>query len=397
MFEITNPVPALNLEKFDVHPERGFLPEQDPLWDLSIAHFRPKLRFSTALASQLPKLLPNRQVSNSVKHLDTLDILDFLDLNAREKDAIMRDLSFVGHAFLWEDPKNPKNKIPKNLAFSWHAASKEVGRPPILSYKSYCLDNWIRLNPNQPIQLGNISLIRNFWGGLDEEWFVLVHVEIEARAARALRALGKAQAAVLTDDCPGVLWFLREVVASQEDMLRVLKRMPENCDPYIYYERVRPFIHGTERNPAIYEDVEEYGGQPQRFFGETGAQSSIIPTTDAFLGVTHSEDRLTHYLQEMRKYMPPKHSEFIDAVAAGPSVRKYIIEKASTTPTLLKLFNRSAELLWQFRDLHIKYAESFIFRQSQTNSNNPTAHGTGGTPFMDYLKKHRDETKGIEV
>jgi indoleamine 2,3-dioxygenase len=28
----------------------------------------------------------------------------------------------------------------------------------------------------------------------------------------------------------------------------------------------------------------------------------------------------------------------------------------------------------------------------QTDSKDPHAVGTGGTPFMDYLKKHRDET-----
>jgi hypothetical protein len=38
------------------------------------------------------------------------------------------------------------------------------------------------------------------------------------------------------------------------------------------------------------------------------------------------------------------------------------------------------------------YVASYIFRQAQTDANNPHAVGTGGTPFMPYLKKHRDET-----
>jgi indoleamine 2,3-dioxygenase len=45
-----------------------------------------------------------------------------------------------------------------------------------------------------------------------------------------------------------------------------------------------------------------------------------------------------------------------------------------------------------FRSLHLEYAASYIFRQVQMDDKNPHAVGTGGTPFMKYLKKHRDET-----
>ena len=44
------------------------------------------------------------------------------------------------------------------------------------------------------------------------------------------------------------------------------------------------------------------------------------------------------------------------------------------------------------RTLHLDYAGRYIFRQAQTDPKNPHAVGTGGTPFMQYLKKHRDET-----
>jgi indoleamine 2,3-dioxygenase len=175
-------------------------------------------------------------------------------------------------------------------------------------------------------------------------------------------------------------------------MLATLKRIPENCDPYIFFHRVRPFIHGWDRRPIIYEGVEEYQGQPQIFRGETGAQSSIIPMLDALLGITHLPNELTYYLEDMLNYMPPNHRKFIAAIKNGPSVRQFINSRGKQIPSLVELYNTCVSLLHQFRSLHLQYARDYIFNQVQAGPNNPTHHGTGGTPFMDYLKKHCDET-----
>jgi indoleamine 2,3-dioxygenase len=56
------------------------------------------------------------------------------------------------------------------------------------------------------------------------------------------------------------------------------------------------------------------------------------------------------------------------------------------------LYNDCVELVERFRSLHLEYAATYIFCQAQRNAKNPHAVGTGGTPFMQYLKKHRDET-----
>ena len=34
-------------------------------------------------------------------------------------------------------------------------------------------------------------------------------------------------------------------------MQDVFNRMPERCDPYMYFQRVRPWIHGWRDNPAL--------------------------------------------------------------------------------------------------------------------------------------------------
>jgi len=390
--------PPLNLEDYDVWPERGFLPRRDPLPALN----PPWPATLTELAETLPKLLGARQFRSYIQE----HALALPPRGAAEDDenrCAGRILSFAGHGYIWEDPQQPADRIPATLAVAWHQVMKQLGRPPVLSYASYALDNWRRLDPDKPIALGNIVLLQNFLGGLDEEWFVLVHVDIEANAGPALAGIVKAQEAALRDSPDEVTRYLERVASAEEQMRNTLLRMPERCDPYIYYNRVRPYIHGWKDNPVlprglVYEGVEEYHGQPQQFRGETGAQSSIIPSLDAGLGVTHEDDPLRHYLNEMRDYMPPKHRRFMEALermkdAQGRGLLYgYARDRRSRHANLWKAFRDCVHLLGRFRETHLDYADRYIHRQSQRSASNPTEVGTGGTPFMVYLKKHLEET-----
>ena len=92
-------------------------------------------------------------------------------------------------------------------------------------------------------------------GFLDEEWFVLVHIEIEAEAGPGLIGLVQAQNAAEDDKEDDVLIGLRMLAAAQEAMRETLLLMPERCDPYIYYSRVRSYIHGWKNSPALPEGV----------------------------------------------------------------------------------------------------------------------------------------------
>lgn len=142
-----------------------------------------------------------------------------------------------------------------------------------------------------------------------------------------------------------------------------------------------------------------YTGHPQEFRGETGAQSSIVPCIDAGLGIAHAPDPLTVYLQEMREYMPPRHRSFLHAIESAidnigrPLLAGYVRDRKLSNPDLWSAYSACIDLLAQFREIHIGYADSYIHCQHQSHSSNPTAVGTGGTPFMTYLQKHLDETK----
>jgi len=172
-------------------------------------------------------------------------------------------------------------------------------------------------------------------------------------------------------------------------MNHTLLRMTEHCDPYIYYHRVRPFIHGWQQHPVTYEGVPEHAGAPQAYYGETGAQSTIVPCLDAALGVRHRRDELRTYLAEMRRYMPPPHVAFLESLESGPSVREFV-ERASDGE-LVDCYDACVAGVEAFRSTHLEYASRYIQKQAQVGANS-TEYGTGGTPFMRYLKKHRDES-----
>jgi len=81
-------------------------------------------------------------------------------------------------------------------------------------------------------------LLQCFLGGQDEEWFILIHIDIEKKAGKALKAIEEAQAAVVAQDAEKVEAALIKMRAALTAMYEVLGRMPERCDPYIYFHRV---------------------------------------------------------------------------------------------------------------------------------------------------------------
>jgi indoleamine 2,3-dioxygenase len=375
------------LSKFEMSAARGFLPEADPLRRLP-APYAPW----EDVAAELPKLLMTTHLRKAVERLPGLDVLRLTTSAQRERAMMI--LSFIGHAYVWGSTPVVE-RIPAALALPWHQLSRRLGRPPVLSYASYALHNWRRIDPAGPVALGNIALLQNFWGGADEEWFILVHVDIEAHAAPAMAAIVPAQQAVMRDNARELTNKLTVIGDALEKMYATLCRMPEFCDPYIYFNRVRPYIHGWKNHPAlpvglVYDAVVEFGGKPQQFRGETGAQSSIVPALDALLGIAHADDPLRAYLMEMRQYMPPRHRAFVETVERAPAVRDYVL--ARQDPALRNAYDRSVNFVEQFRAKHLEYAARYIHNQRPRDGANPSDVGTGGTPFMPYLKKHLDET-----
>ena len=383
---------VVKIEDFEISEEFGYMQNVDPVTSLPAGN-----EAWDEMGKNLPKYLMGSDFRKRVKDLPPFNI-QTLKTEGEIRRAMLV-LSYIGMAYQWSDT-NPAFVIPERLAKPWYEVGKLVGRPPILSYASYSIDNWYRLDKKGPIECGNIALLQCFLGGQDEEWFILIHIDIEKKAGKVLKAIEEAQSAVVANDADKLEKALTKMRDGIKAMYDVLARMPEKCDPYVYFHRVRPYIFGWKNNPAlpdgvIYEGVDEYQGKGQKFRGETGAQSAIVPALDGVLGIEHERDELRDYLMEMRQYMPPKHVKFIEAVENGPRVRDFVFKLNNTA--IKNVFNECVSLVADFRALHLEYAGTYIHAQAQKTPGNPSAVGTGGTPFMIYLRKHRDETRNQPV
>lgn len=365
---------------------RGFLPPHDPVVTLP-----PACADWQALGDELHKLLLTDHLRPAVRALPPFPLAALQTDGELWRAANL--LAYVTSLYVLGIDGPPLTVIPANLAMPLHAVAARLGIPPILSYALQAMHNWRRIDPAGPIAVGNLTLLQNFLGGLDEEWFVTLHINIEAVAGRALAQLRPAQQAAAVGDDATLIAALTTIADTLDEMAALLNRMPERCDPYIYYHRVRPFMFGWMDNPAIpdgvvYAGVAEYAGRPVRLRGETGAQSGIIPAFDAALGVRHERDAMRIYLMEMRDYMPPADRAFVLALEQGPSIRDYVEQQRSSKPAVRDAYNMALAQLQAFRTLHIEFAARYILKPARTDE----AVGTGGTPFTFYLKKHIKET-----
>jgi len=217
--------------------------------------------------------------------------------------------------------------------------------------------------------------------------------------------------------------------------------MYENCDPHVFYHRIRPFLAGSKNmadaglpNGVIFEDGTGYE-QYRQYGGGSNAQSSLIQFFDIILGVSHrptgekkpsSSTSISdsepegqappsrhNFIHEMRSYMPGPHRRFLEHVSNVANIREYV-ESHKSNRALSIAFDACLAMLRSLRDKHIQMVSRYIIvksRESRSHSRslspmhpvnlasannggskNKKLRGTGGTALIPFLKQARDET-----
>jgi len=352
--------------------ERGFLPAHDP-----VRSFAPGSALSVLdeIGHDLPSLLEDSAFRQYVRGLRVPEWPE--DRPREETLSELRlyyvRLGFLASAYVNQVSQPRADTLPHNIAVPLCKACALLERPPILSYDGYALYNWKRIDATGPIALGNIDTLQDFVHLYDEHWFILVHVEIEAIGAHVLAGMDRAARAFQSRDAAGVSLALREIAAAVWRQVAVLRRIPEKMDPALYYKTFRPYIRFFEG--VVYEGMAQ---TPMNFRGETGAQSSLMPALIAFMKIPHRQSALTDHLKDMRRFMPLEHRQLIAELEALPAVRDLADPEA---------YNEVLEAMATFREVHYTWAQEYVNRWVED------PRGTGGTPYMEWLRQLIDETR----
>ncbi len=353
----------------DAFATRGFLPPADPA-----RAFPPGSRY--ALLDDLGTRLPERLLSSTFRDdAEKWSIPEWTDPVTPQTLPLLHlyyvRVGFLASGYVNQVSAPATNRLPATLARPLCRACELLGRPPMLSYDGYALYNWYRIDPRGPIALGNIDTLQNFVSLYDEHWFILVHIEIEALAARSLAAILALEDSGWTDrGC--INTAIRAITHNVHAMTAVLRRIPERMSPSLYFKEFRPYIRFFEN--VQYEGV----AQPAvSYRGETGAQSTVIPALVSFFKIRHEPSALTRHVTDMRTYMPQSHRQLLERLDRTPDPRP-LAEPAA--------FNAAMEAIAEFRGVHHGWARQYIAERVDD------PRGTGGTPFMSWLQQLIDET-----
>ena len=313
--------------------------------------------------------------------------------------------------------------------------------PPVATYAAVCLWNFKPLFIEEHVDsLDNLATLTTFTGSIDESWFYLVSVAIEARAGPAIPLMLHAIDAARRNDSKTVTRCLESLAETLDEIGSLLQRMHEGCDPQVFYHRIRPFLAGSKNmadaglpHGVIYED-RFGGGEYRQYSGGSNAQSSVLQFFDIVLGVQHRptgemkdqvlqpENAPAHgpkhgFLLEMREYMPGPHKRFLEDMERVSNIQEFVGTRKDNIPLTLA-FDSCLAMLTALRNVHLNIVTRYVImksRESRTRerSQSPVARrrkmdiasasntkegerkelkGTGGTALVSFLKQARDET-----
>ncbi|KZL87991.1 indoleamine -dioxygenase [Colletotrichum incanum] len=83
-----------------------------------------------------------------------------------------------------------------------------------------------------------------FTGTDDKAWFYLVSVAMEAQGGRIISVATLALSHILERDYTAVMALLYSLAAEIDNLGNILGRLHENCNPDVFFHKIRPFLQG---------------------------------------------------------------------------------------------------------------------------------------------------------
>lgn len=360
-------------------PTRGFLPSTDPF-----NSFGPTtdayLQRLDRLCESLPSLIDDGRIRETVRALDPpkSGLVDSLAGPALR--ALYVATGVLANAFVHSEATSG-DVVPAGVAIPLYESATRLKRTPVLSYDGYVLSNWTLDDPDLGFVPHNVDVPFRFTDLRDEQWFVAIHVAVEAMAAPAIEEAPAITRAMDRGDTDRLIGALGELGSVLEILTDLITQMPEHNDPDAFTTEFRPYL--TPLRDVAYEGVTDLDG-PQTFRGASGAQSGLFVAFDALIGIDHGTSPLTEHIDDLLADVPRPHRRFIDTLEAGRDVSTYC--RRSDCGELRAVYNDCIDRLTEFRERHVEIVERYLGEASDG------ATGTGGTPYAAYLREFIDNT-----
>ena len=380
---------TISLLDFQISPKTGFMPAIPPLTRLPGQYFASW----EDLILELPQLIKNKQLRKEVHKLPKLEFNSTTLQSEEEWKRAYSLLCFLGNGYIWMDgQKGIIYKIPQKIAIPWCTVSDHLQLKPVICYCASVLYNYRLRDPQEPWSLDNLHAILTFTGTEDESWFYMITAFIELTAVPTLRAIEHVFHDMSCQRDTAVQKFLQTMQQSLSDMRKILNKMAEGCRPATFYLDIRPFQAGSKGLDVFPQGIlfEGVSSEPKQLSGASAGQSSVVRMFDIILGAKHfGPDK--EFLDAMLQYMPIGHRRFLEMLQQMPSVHDYC--KRSGNTDLIACFNCAVQALTAFRTDHLILVTRYIVNQKSI-SVNPSLNkkGSGGTDFMQFLKKVRDDS-----
>ncbi len=242
----------------------------------------------------------------------------------------------------------------------------------------------------------NLELIRSFTGGQSEIGFILVHITMVAMTPGVVQGALKALDACRNGDRDGFNKGLLKYQQTMNAINREMDTMWLRSKPEEYND-FRTFIMGIKNQPMFpegvyYEDHDASSGKvvkrgPWQFRGESGANDSIIPTSDNLLQLTDNmpSNPLTEILQDFRTYRPIQHNKWLSYIydyAKSVNLKDFAMKDETSKVRYLSILDEIRD----FRNRHWQFTKEYIIKRTS----HPVA--TGGSPIITWLPNQLSAT-----
>ncbi|KAG6833646.1 hypothetical protein H0H87_002842 [Tephrocybe sp. NHM501043] len=417
---------------YDVHPDSGFFPPQPldrlpgafDIWEDALIKANSKLALGDDDREEaIAKRPMGKDWRAAVRRWPILATEPWHD-NTRFLQRAHMVLSWLVSFYAHSLPPSTKDiLIPKSLTIPLVTVSRCLGIAPILTFADTVLWNCEPIDSKLPLSSSNMRVVNTFSGTEDERSFYVASALAELRGVEMLRIIDDFHNLPTYEDLTMISKLSRDLNRLSgiiDDISEVIKSVRPNCDPHVFYFDVRPWFEGSgSQGPLapkwIYEGIED--SEKLDLSGPSAGQSSVMHALDLFLDIDHKlrekrlpapserNKRADHgFMERMRRYMPGKHREYLNFLAATP---KSVRTLAQSIPMLRDPYDNAVLALKRLRDDHMKIACLYIVSMSRSGTRNgcPVSammsrleasgpvRGTGGNELSVLLKAGRDATR----